>query len=231
MISAESPAFVDTLRGVQAYVKNSKKGELVDVITTEMQPVDLTLQVRRSINAGADFIVVYGTVAQAVAVKRAAQALGKKLPVVVPSHVGLAALAKALGSPESIDGDFEAGSVALATDDDSPAKQFYGQLKQKYGLDQPWASTTILGMANSLYVVRTAAAKFGPARLNGESLRAVLQNAKFGDDAFHGVLPGFSLSNGISFPLAGTKVNVATGSGGKIVYAARWAPIPAIEKW
>ena len=235
IMSAESPSMVDSLRGVQAYLKgNPAKGQIVDVITTEMQPVDLTLPVRRAVNAGADFIVAYGTEAQVVAIKRAVQALGRKIPVVVPSHIGLANVAKTLGTPELVDGDFETGSLALATDDDSPAKQFYGLLKQKYGLNQPWASTTILGMANSLYVVRTveaAAAKSGPTKLNGEALRAALQNARFGEDAFNGVLPGFALTNKLSFPTAGAKMNIAMGSGGKVLYVARWVAIPTIEKW
>jgi branched-chain amino acid transport system substrate-binding protein len=234
MVSAESPTIVDTVRGVQSYLKTSKNGELLEVITAEMQPVDLTLPIRRVVNAGADFIVVYGNAAQAVATKRALQALGKKVPILVPSHVSLGALANALGSADSIEGDFESGSIALATDDDTEAKRFYTMLSQKYDLKQPWLSTTIMGMANALFVVKAvevAAAKSGPASLNGEALRAVLVNGKFEDSAFHGVLRGFTLGNNISFPFSGGRVNVATGAGGKIVYAVQGAPIPSIEKW
>ncbi|MBN9462285.1 MAG: ABC transporter substrate-binding protein [Burkholderiales bacterium] len=234
MVTAESPAFMDTVRGVQSYLKTSRKGELIEVITTDMQPADLTLQVRRVINAGADFIVVYGNGPQAVATKRAIQALGKKVPILIPSHVSLAALGKSLGSMEALEGDFESGSVALATDDDSEAKQFYGMLTQKYGLKQPWVSTTIMGMANALFVVRVteaAIAKVGAKNLNGAALQSVLANGKFDASLFNGVLPGFTLSNNISFPLVGTRVNVATVSGGKIVYAVQGAPIPTVEKW
>ena len=124
--------------------------------------------------------------------------------------------------------------MALATDDDSEAKQFYGMLTQKYGLKQPWVSTTIMGMANALFVVRVteaAIAKVGAKNLNGAALQSVLANGKFDASLFNGVLPGFTLSNNISFPLVGTRVNVATVSGGKIVYAVQGAPIPTVEKW
>ena len=59
-------------KGLQAYAKaNPEKATFVEAIWTEVQPADLTLQVRRLANAGTDVIVIQTNTAQAVATKPA----------------------------------------------------------------------------------------------------------------------------------------------------------------
>ena len=76
-----SPTFADLGKGINAYAKaNPTKITLVEMVYVEPQPADVTLQLRRVLNAGAELILVPTNIQQAVAVKRAMQALGKNVP-------------------------------------------------------------------------------------------------------------------------------------------------------
>ena len=70
--SEATPAYADMAKGLQSYTKaNPDKATFVEAIWTEVQPTDLTLAVRRLVNAGTDVIVIQTNTAQAVATKRA----------------------------------------------------------------------------------------------------------------------------------------------------------------
>lgn len=136
LISSEaSPGYVDFSKGLAAYAKGSNgKVELVETLNTEMQPADLTLQVRRIANANVDFIAIPGNTAQVVAVKRALQALNQKVPVVLSSYNGFLLSQKAMGGVEAFEGDFEACACTLAAEGDFAARRFYDMLKKDYAL-------------------------------------------------------------------------------------------------
>ncbi|MES2191155.1 MAG: ABC transporter substrate-binding protein, partial [Pseudomonadota bacterium] len=68
--SEATPAYADMAKGLQSYTKaNPDKATFVEAIWTEVQPTDLTLAVRRLVNAGTDVIVIQTNTAQAVATK------------------------------------------------------------------------------------------------------------------------------------------------------------------
>jgi len=79
--SEATPAYADQAKGLQSYAKaHPDKATFVEAIWTEVQPTDITLPVRRLANAGTDVIFIQSNTAQAVATKRALQALGKTSP-------------------------------------------------------------------------------------------------------------------------------------------------------
>jgi branched-chain amino acid transport system substrate-binding protein len=232
--SEATPAYADMAKGLQAYAKaNADKATFVEAIWTEVQPADLTLQIRRVANAGTDVIVIQTNTAQAVATKRALQALGKNIPIVLSLHNGVLASSKAMGNPNAFAGDYEVGAIADASEDDSAARRFYRMLQEKHGLKSSWNAMTTMGLAQTIAVVRTIEAVVkakGPA-VTGEAVHAALLTKQFTGAELMGLLPGMDFSPETPFPTGNAKVNIATMKDGKVVRAAGDVAVPAIPKW
>lgn len=233
--SEATPAYADMAKGLQAYAKSQpEKATFVEAIWTEVQPADLTLQVRRLANAGTDVIVIQTNTAQAVATKRALQALGKDIPIMLSLHNGVVGASKALGSPNGFAGDYEVGAMADASEDDTPARKFYAMLQSKHGLKSNWNAMTMLGLGQSIVAVRAieAAVKAkGATGVTGESVYAALMGTQFTGAELMGVLPGVDFSPENPFPTGTARVNVATMKDGKVARVAADAAVPAIPKW
>lgn len=234
LISSEaSPGYVDIVKGMVAYAKGNKKVELVEILNTEMQPADLTLQVRRMANANVDYIVAFGNSAQVVAVKRALQDLKQKIPVLMSIYSGIQVSGKGMGGISAFEGDYEVCACALATEGDSPARRFYEMLRKDYGLKANWTSISLIGMAQVLYSMRAverAIAKVGPHKLTGAAVREAMFSTTTSAQLF-GILPSMTHTKEAAFSLAGATANVATVKGGKIVNVATEIPIPNMGRW
>lgn len=233
--SESTPAYADLAKGLQSYAKaNPDKATLVETIWTEVQPTDMTLAVRRVVNAGADVIVVQANTAQAVAAKRALQALGKSIPIMLSIHNGLAPSSKSLGDPNGFAGDFEVAAMAVATEDDTSARKFYRMLQEKYGLKSGWNALSIIGLSQGIVTVRaieaTVKAK-GAGNVTGEAVRETLLATHFTSDDLMGMLPGVDFSNEAPFPTGTTKVNIGTMKDGKVYRAASDVIVPTLLKW
>jgi branched-chain amino acid transport system substrate-binding protein len=233
--SEATPAYADMAKGLQAYAKaQPEKATFVEAVWTEVQPADLTLQVRRLANAGTDVIVIQTNTAQAVATKRALQALGKNIPIMLSLHNGVLGSSKALGNPNGFAGDYEVGAIADASEDDTPARKFYAMLQSKYGLKSNWNSMTMLGLGQTIVAVRAieAAVKAkGATGVTGEAVHAALMGTQFTGAELMGVLPGVDFSPENPFPTGTARVNVATLKDGKVARVAADAAVPAIPKW
>ena len=232
--SEATPAYADMAKGLQAYAKaNPDKATFVEAIWTEVQPADLTLQIRRLANAGTDVIVIQTNTAQAVATKRALQALGKNIPIMLSLHNGVLASSKAMGNPNAFAGDYEVGAIADASEDDTAARRFYRMLQEKYALKSSWNAMTTMGLAQTIAAVRTIEAVVktkGPA-VTGEAVHAALLSKQFSGAELMGLLPGMDFSPDTPFPTGNAKVNLATMKDGKVVRAAGDVAVPAIPKW
>jgi len=233
--SEATPAYADMAKGLQAYAKaNPDKATFVEAIWTEVQPADLTLQVRRLANAGTDVIVIQTNTAQAVATKRALQALDKNIPIMLSLHNGVLASSKAMGNPNAFAGDFEVGAISDASEDDSAARSFYRMLQQKYGLKSGWNAMTTMGLAQGIATVRTIEAVVkakGAAAVTGEAVHATLLTKQFSGAELMGLLPGIDFAPENPFPTGTAKVNIATLKDGKVVRAAGDVAVPALGKW
>ena len=234
--SEASPTFADIGKGVTAYAKSHPKTiDLVETVYVEPQPADVTLQLRRVLNAGAEVVLVPATIQQAVAVKRAMQALGKKVPIVYSMHNSPGMLQKLLGSLDAMDGDYEAYSGAIAGSEDTDAKRFYDLLVAKYGLKAPWHPLTNIGINGGLVLTRTveaAAKKNGGDKLTGEIVyRTLLENTITAKDMFGFASGNVSYNAEAPFPSGDVRINIGQVVGGKVVAVASGVAVPKLEKW
>jgi branched-chain amino acid transport system substrate-binding protein len=231
-----SPTFADLGKGMNAYAKaNPTKISLVEMVYVEPQPADVTLQLRRVLNAGAELILVPTNIQQAVAVKRAMQALGKNVPMAYSIHNSPAMLQKLVGGLANMEGDYEVHSGVIATEEDSETKKFYDMLVAKYGMKAPWHSLTTVGMSQALVMVRaveTAARKYGGDKLTGELLYKTLIDTNFSGKDFFGYSGGdIDYSVEAPFPTRDPRVNIGQVVGGKLTTAATQVPVPNLAKW
>jgi branched-chain amino acid transport system substrate-binding protein len=231
-----SPTFADLGKGMQAYAKaNPAMINLVEMVYVEPQPADLTLQLRRVLNAGAELILVPTNIQQAVAVRRAMQALGKNVPIALSVHNSPSMIQKLVGSMEAMNGDYEVHSSVIAADEDSEPKRFYDLLVAKYGLKAPWHPLTTIGISQSLVMVRAvevAARKNGGDKLTGEMIHKVLLDTTFPGKDFFGFTGGdIDYSPEAPFPTKDPRVNVGQVVNGKLTVVARNVAAPKLVKW
>jgi branched-chain amino acid transport system substrate-binding protein len=235
-ISSEaSPAYIDMARGIERYAKdNPGEIQIVEIVYTEVQPTDLTTQVRRLVRGGAEAISIQTNTAAVVATKRALQALGAKIPVVTSTHNGLPASGKAAGGLEQMEGDYEVYGMAIASDEDSPAKRFFEKLRTEYKMTAPWNVLTMMGMSQGLYTVRTiehAIKRYGAQNLTGTKVRDALYAEPITAEETFGTLPTLRFSKDAPFPTQALKMNAATVKGGKYVTAGTNIDTPVLNKW
>lgn len=231
-----SPTFADMGKGVTAYAKaNPAIVNLVEMVYVEPQPADVTLQLRRVLNAGAEVVLVPTNIQQAVAVKRAMQALGKNVPIAYSLQNSPAMLQKLVGSIAAMEGDYEVHGSVIATEEDTEAKRFYDMLVAKHGLKGPWHSLTTIGISQALVMVRVveaAAKRNGGDKLTGEMLYNTLIDTTFPARDFYGFTGGdIDFSVEAPFPTKDPRVNIGQVVGGKLTTVAKGVPVPKLAKW
>lgn len=231
-----SPTFADMGKGVAAYAKaNPAIVNLVEMVYVEPQPADVTLQLRRVLNAGAEVVLVPTNIQQAVAVKRAMQALGRNVPIAYSLQNSPAMLQRLVGSIAAMEGDYEVHGSVIATEEDTEAKRFYDLLVAKHDLKGPWHSLTTIGINQALVMVRaveTAARKHGGDKLTGEILYNTLLETTFPAKDFFGFTGGdIDFSVEAPFPLKDPRVNIGQVVGGKLTTVAKGVPVPRLVKW
>lgn len=235
LASEASPAYVDMARGLELYAEeHPQEIDLVEVIYTEVQPTDLTAQMRRVVRAGAEALIIQTNTSIVVAAKRGLQANGANIPIMMSSHNGLPASGAALGGLEQLEGDYEAYGMAVAADEDTPARQFYETLVADYGLKAPWNVVTAMGISQGLYTVvaiEHAIEEYGAEALTGEKVREALFVRSITTEETHGFLPTLTFNPEAPFPLEGLKVNVGTVRDGKIAIEATGVDVPNVRKW
>jgi branched-chain amino acid transport system substrate-binding protein len=231
-----SPSYADIGKGIAAYAKtHTDKVQLIEVVYAEVQPADLTLQLRRVLNAGAEVIVMPSSLQQAVAVKRAMQALGKNVPIVFNMHNAPSTVQRMVGGMDAMNGDYEAHAAVIAGSDDTEAKRFYDMLAAKYGMKQPWNSFTAIGIGQALVLVRAVEAgarKYGGDKLTGELMYKTLVEVNFPASQFNGFAGGeLDFSIEAPFPTKDPRVNIGQVLNGKLTTIAPAVPAPKLEKW
>lgn len=233
--SEASPAYVDIAKGLRKYADENKATiDLVEIVYTEVQPTDLTTQVNRVLNKGAQVLDVQTNTAAVVAVKRALQALNKKVPIVMSSHNGITASASAMGGIANLEGDYEVYGMAMPTDENTKSRQFYEKLKNQYGMKGGWTVPTVMGLNQTLVALRAveaAAKKSGAANVTGRGVREALLSTTITSEQTFEILSDVKYTNDAPFPTTGATVNIGVVKGGKYVIAAPGVAVPQIGKW
>lgn len=237
--SQASPAYVDIVKGLDKYVKTvlEPKG-LVTVVATEwieQQPVDVSTQVKKIIDAKADLIIGASNTTMATAILRAEQLHGVNIPTLAAPWHTIWPIAQAMKSYAPWEGHMVVTGVTSTAERDPRAWAFYQTLSKNYGLPAEWNPLNMLGISQGLLTVRAvehAARKVGGDKLTGQAVYDALVNTSFTEEELMSVLPATKYSREAPFPLVGGKVKIETVKGGKYVTATPWQPIPSdVPKW
>ena len=235
-----SPAFVDIVKGIDKYIKTvlEPKGIATTAITewVEIQPVDLSSQVKKIIDAKADIIIGTANTTLAAATMRAMQLHGVNIPTLAAPWHTIWPLAQAMKSYVPWEGHMVVTGIASTTQKDSKAWQFYQVLAKGYGLPAEWNPLNLLGISQGLLAVRAvehAAKKVGADKLTGATVYEALTTGSFTEDELMGILPTLTFTKEAPFPLQGGKVRVEWVKDGKYQLATpNWLTIPTdVAKW
>jgi branched-chain amino acid transport system substrate-binding protein len=238
--SQSSPAFVDIVKGMEKYIKTvlEPKG-IATVVATEwvdMQPVDISSQMKKIIDAKADLILLVTNTPMAAAAMRAMQLHSVNIPTLASHLHSMWALGQAMKSYAPWEGHMVVNGIASTTDKNSKAWQFYQVLAKGYGLPADWNPLSMLGISQGLLAVRAvehAARRVGADKLTGQAVFDALLSDEFTEDELMGVVPARKFSKEAPFPLQGGKVRVEWVKDGKYEVATpNWLTIPSdIAKW
>lgn len=238
--SQASPAYVDIVKGIDKHIKTvlETKGIATSVITEwiDPQPVDVSSQVKKIIDAKADIIIGTANTTMAAAALRAMQLHGVNIPTLASPWHTIWPLAQAMKSYVPWEGHLVATGIASSTDKNSKAWQFYQVLAKGYGLPADWNPVNLLGISQGLLAVRAvehAAKKVGADKLTGAAVYEALTTGSFTEDELMGILPTLTFTKEAPFPLQGGKVRVEWVKDGKYQLATpNWLTIPTdVAKW
>ncbi|WP_178133747.1 ABC transporter substrate-binding protein [Vineibacter terrae] len=236
IISSEaSPAYIDQQKGIEKYAKdNPDKLEVVESVFTEVQPTDLTTQINRVVRKGAEVISIQTNTAAVVAAKRALQALGKNVPILMSSHNGVLDSARAIGDIKQMEGDYEVYAMAVPTDEKTPARAFFDMLAAKHGMKAQWTVTAVQGLGQTVVALRAieaTAKRVGADKITGEAIRETVLTTPITADQMFSILPGLKFTKDAPFPVSGLTVSIGTIKDGKYAAAAQGVPVPTLNKW
>ncbi len=235
-----SPAFVDFVKGIDKYVKTvlEPKG-IATVVATEwvdMQPVDLSSQVKKIIDAKAGLIIGTGNTTMAAATLRALQLHGANIPTMAAPWHTVWPLAQAMKSYVPWEGHMVVTGISPTAEKTGKAWAFYQVLSKSYGLPAEWNPLNVLGISQGLLTVRAiehTARRVGADKITGQAVFDTLLSSTFTEDELMGVLPNLKFTKDAPFPLQGGKVKVEWVKDGKYQVATpQWLTIPPdVAKW
>jgi branched-chain amino acid transport system substrate-binding protein len=235
-----SPAFVDFVKGIDTYIKTvlEPKG-IAKVVATEwvdMQPVDVSSQMKKIIDAKADVIIGTGNTTMAAAAQRALQLHGANIPTIAATWHTVWPLAQAMKSYAPWEGHMVVTGISPTAEKSGKAWEYYQKLAKDYGLPAEWNPLNMLGIGQGLLTVRAvehAVRRVGADKVTGQAVYDTLLSDTFTEDELMGVLPTMKFSKEAPFPLQGGKVKIEWVKDGKYQIATpNWLPIPSdIQKW
>lgn len=232
VLSSEAvPLYIEMVKGVVAYAKAYNRISVVETIWDAPQPTDLTAQMQRVVKSGAEYLVVQTNTAAVIAAQRGLQALGANIPIIVSSHNGLLASARALNDMKALENSFEVHVLPMPAGETEP-KRFYDMLVSKYGYKNDWTPLAAHGIAQGLLTVRAiemAAKRYGGSGLDGTKVREALTSGTV--KAGFGYAPDVNIDRRAPFPVTGLTVNVGMIKDGKYVLKHENIPVPELEKW
>jgi branched-chain amino acid transport system substrate-binding protein len=240
MSSQASPAYVDLVTGITKYIKTvlEPKGIATVVITewVEAQPVDLSSQMKKVIDAKVDLLIGTANTTMAAAAMRAMQLHGVNIPTLAAPWHTIWPLAQAMKSYAPWEGHMVVTGMASITDKTTKAWDFYQILAKGYGLPADWNPLNLLGVGQGLLAVRAiehAAKKVGADKLTGTAVYEALTTGSFTEDELMGMLPTLTFTKDAPFPLQGGKVRIEWVKDGKYQLATPgWLMMPTdVTKW
>jgi branched-chain amino acid transport system substrate-binding protein len=241
IMSAQITAALDIVKGLEKYFREVLEpqglGKIVATEFVDINPVDVSPQMKKIIDAKADIVVGPVTTAMATAYTRACQMYGVNIPTIASPHHTIYPFARAMKTYEPFEGHMVTAAHVSVTETNSPAHKFFTLLKEKYGLQDPDLNPfNIMSLSQSILAVRAvehAVKKVGPANLTGQAVYDAMFAEPFTEQELMGVLPDLYFTKDAPFSNKNLKVKIDTVKGGKYVIATPdWVPIPPdVKKW
>jgi branched-chain amino acid transport system substrate-binding protein len=241
IISCQIAAALDIVEGLEAYIgKNlepSGKAKIVAKEFTTTNPVDMSSQVKKIIDAESDVVIGIVTSAMSAAYIRACQTYGVNIPTIASPHHTIWGFAKAMKTYEPFEGHLVSAAHAPVTDKSTKAYKFFELLVKDYGLnDKLWNPYTMMALNQSLLAVRAvehAAKKVGGANLTGQAVYDAMYAGPFTEEELMYTLPTLTFTKDAPFPNKNLKVMLETVKDGKYTLATpEWVAVPTnVEKW
>jgi branched-chain amino acid transport system substrate-binding protein len=241
MTSPSAPAYIDIVNGTKKYIRDKLEpqglAKLVAEEWIDMQPVDITSQMKNLVEKKTDLVIGILNTTMAGAYIRAQQSLGVNIPTIASPFHTIWPLAMAMKSYEPWEGHYVVSAHFSSVMKEGKAFDFYRMLTQKYGLDPKfWNPIAELAYIQAILLVRAvehAAEKVGGANLTGQAVYDTMFEKPFTEEELMGILPTLSFTKAAPFSTKDMKVMIATVKGGKYQLAAPgWVPVPNdLEKW
>ena len=241
-LTANVTPAIDLQKGMEKYVTEvlEPKG-LAKVVAKEfvdINPTDISSQVKKLIDAQSDIVVAPVTTAMTTAYVRACQLHGVNIPTIASPHHTIFPFGRAMKTYEPFEGHMVVAGHVAVTKTDTAGYKFFELLAQKYGLDKNgWNAFTIMAFNQALLAVRAlehAAKKVGGANLTGQAVYDAMFEGPFTQEELMGTLPTLAYTKEAPFPLGkDVKVMIETVKKGQYTVATdEWQPIPAdLRKW
>ncbi|MTV26803.1 ABC transporter substrate-binding protein [Nitriliruptoraceae bacterium ZYF776] len=235
-ISSEaSPAYVDIVEGTESWAEVTDGFTYVGTEYADVQPADLTTEVRRLLSQDVDVILTQtNTTAAVLTVQALAQQGADDVVTMVSAHNGLVASGDAAGDLCVFDGMYEAYGMAIPAEESGEAFEFYSLMASDYGLQAEWDVPTVQGLMQQIYAMRViedAVAAVGAENLDGAAVREAALNAEITQDESFSLLSELQFTPDAPFPTEGLTVNVGTVSDCTYSLAAADASVPVLEQW
>ena len=240
-LSIQIAAALDIVNGIEKYTAEvlEPKGlaKIVAKEFTDTNPVDVSSQVKKIIDAKADMVLGVVTTAQSSAYIRACELYGVNIPTVGSPHHTIWSFAQAMKTYKPFEGHLVVAAHASVTDKTSKAYKFFQLLTEKYGLDKNlWNPFTMMALNQSILAVRAvehAAKKVGAANVTGQAVYDAMFAGPFTLEELMGTLPTLQFTKEAPFCNKDLKVMIETVKNGEYVLATpEWTPVPTdVKKW
>lgn len=240
-LSCQIAAALDINKGFDKYIPEvlEPKGlaKIVAKEYTDTNPVDVSSQVKKIIDAKADLVLGVVTPAMSSAYTRACDLYGVNIPTIGSPHHTIWAFGKAMKTYKPFEGHLVVAAHAPVTDKNSKAYDFYQLLVEKYGLKKDsYNPYTMMALNQSIVAVRAvehAAKKAGAANLTGQAVYDAILGEPFTKEELMCTLPTLKFSKEAPFSTVEPKVMIETVKNGEYTLATpEWIPCPTdVEKW
>jgi len=241
MTTQASPAYIDIVAGTRHYVNKvlDPKGlaKVVSEQWIEIQPIDVSSQLKQIIEKKADVIFGIANTAMAAALIRAEQVLGVNIPTICAPHHSIWPLSMAMKSYKPWEGHYVVGAVVSSAEKDGPAYKYFKMLQKNYKLsDKTWSPFGMLGLTQGILMARIvehAAKKAGGGNLTGQAIYNTMFDGPFTEQELMGILPTQQFTKDAPFATKDLKVKITTVKDGKYQLATPdWVKVPSdIVKW
>jgi len=238
---ANITAAINLFDGLDKYVKDNLEPKGLCIVAAkefmDINPVDVSNQVRKMIEAKVDILVGPITTGLSTAYIRACQLHGVNIPTIASPHHTIWPFSRAMKTYKPFEGHLVVAGHASITNKETQAYDFFGMLKKKYGLPEKlWNVMTMMALNQSILAVRAvehAAKKVGADNLSGQAVYDAMFAGPFTKEELMGSLPTLNFTKEAPFPLGDLKVIIETVKDGKYVMAdPNWVPVPPdVKKW